>query len=681
MPVDMACASSLAAVHQAAAALAPGRGGPGPDRRRQHYPVATDCPRFHRDMGMLSPSGRCNAFDAAADGFVRSEGCGVLVLKRLSQAEADGDRIWGLVKGTAINQSGTSAAMPVPNGPAQERVMEEALARAGVSPADVDYLEAHGTGTELGDSIELRALASVYGREREPERPLLLGSVKTNIGHAEWASGMASIIKSLMAMRKGVIPAHLHFNQPNPNFDWQQLPVHITSDQTAWPPLPDRPPLSAVNSFGLSGTNAHVVLEGYRHIADGAEADDHGPWPAGKAQGALEASQRGYAESPEPSEEQNVRTSRILPLSGKSPEALRDLAGAYLSWLQKEDVRDSIGTNGAGFLADMAWTASIGRSHFSHRAGVAFNDVDELLASLKELAQSSRGYSESPLEAAPRFGFVYSGSGAVWEAAGEELYRTEPAFRAVLDRCDEVVRDEKGWSLLEATFANGEAGDGLSRSEMANAATYALEAALTALWESVGVRPAAVLGQGIGEIAAAQAAGILTLEDGLRLAAALTGPDAAIPLVETRPPSLTMVSSVTGRIVQPTDALNNGYWRQLTGGKADFQARTKTLAASSADVILTLGAKGKSGGLVEETLNDNERDDARPTVIEGLPRSEGDSGGEARVFVDAVAAAYALGANIGFPGLFAGEERRRIGVPGYPFQRRSFWVQKRNRQA
>ena len=184
---------------------------------------------------MLSPSGRCNAFDATADGFVRSEGCGVLVLKRLSEAEEDGDRIWGLVVGSAINQNGASAALPVPNGPAQERVMEDALARAGIDPAEVDYMEAHGTGTNLGDSIELRALASVYGRGREAERPLLVGSVKTNIGHAEWAAGMASVMKAVMAMHKGVIPAHLHFSEPNPNFDWDRNahPNNLGADAVA----------------------------------------------------------------------------------------------------------------------------------------------------------------------------------------------------------------------------------------------------------------------------------------------------------------------------------------------------------------------------------------------------------------------------------------------------------------
>ena len=269
MPVDAACASSLAAVHQAAAALRRGEvdlalaGG-------VNAILSRPLMRFHRELGMLSAAGRCNAFDASADGFVRSEGCGLVVLKRLGEAEADGDRVWGVVRGSAVNQNGASAGLPAPRGPAQERVIEDALANAGVAPSDVDYMEAHGTGTELGDSIELRALASVYGRGRDAERPLLMGSVKTNIGHTEWAAGMASLIKAVLAMHRGVIPPHLHFRDPNPNFDWERMPVRVTSDTTPWPTPSDRPPLSAVNAFGLSGANAHVVLEGYGKPAGGS---------------------------------------------------------------------------------------------------------------------------------------------------------------------------------------------------------------------------------------------------------------------------------------------------------------------------------------------------------------------------------------------------------------------------
>ena len=380
MPVDMACASSLAAVHYASAALRRGEvdmalaGG-------VNAILSQPIMRFHRDLGMLSAQGLCNAFDASADGFVRSDGCGVLVLKRLSEAEADGDRVWGIVRGSAINQNGASAGLPVPNGPAQERLIEETLARAGVSAADIDYLEAHGAGTDLGDSIELRALAAVYGQGREAERPLLMGSVKTNIGHSEWAAGMASIIKAVMAMDRGVIPAHLHFQSPNPNFDWDDMPVRVTSQSTEWPDHSDGPPLAAVNSFGLSGTNAHVVLEGYRSPHSPDESVNGTMWPAG-APTPVKAPSNGQLDGAASSQETpRERAARLLPLSAKSPDALRDLAGLYLSWLDEQGAEPP--------LADMAWTASVGRSHFDHRAGLVFEDAEDLKAGLKALVESA----------------------------------------------------------------------------------------------------------------------------------------------------------------------------------------------------------------------------------------------------------------------------------------------------
>ncbi len=668
MPVDMACTSSLAAVHHAAEAL-----------RRAEVDLAVvaganttlslPIARFHRDMGMLSNSGRCNAFDASADGFVRSEGCGVLVLKRHSQAELDGDRIWGLVKGTAINQSGASAAMPVPNGPAQERAMEEALARAGATPAEVDYLEAHGTGTELGDSIELRALSSVYGKGRQPERPLLLGSVKTNIGHAEWASGMASIIKAIMSMQKGVIPAHLHFNQPNPNFDWEKMPVQITSEKMAWPENPGRPPLSAVNSFGLSGANAHVVLEG----CPGSSNSD-GPvgelgWPSGPGRPAPVSLPSRLGELPEHVEPLPARTVRILPLSAKSPEALRDLAGAYLSWLDDAELREGPEANTERYLADAAWTAGPGRSHFPHRAGLVFNNITDLRAGLESVFEEPVRSSRPDMTESTRVAFVYSGSGSQWSGMGELLYRMEPVFRAVLDRCDQLYRVERGESLLQLMFGNKASAENLWRPEGESLASYCLEVALTALWESAGVRPRTVLGQGMGEIAAAHAAGVLTLEDGLRLAASMTGPDAALPIVPVAAPALTLVSGVTGSQIQSPGALDNAYWRRLAAGVGAFQDGVKTLAETGASLVVALGP-------VEDF---DEVGETMQVPVVNCPRSSRDDRADgSEEFAKAVASAYEAGAPVNFRALFAGEERRRIAIPGYPFQRRSLWVQKRS---
>ena len=263
LPVDLACASSLASVHQAAVSLQRGE----VDMALAGGVNAILSPKitgYMKEMGILSKNGQCRAFDAGADGFVRGEGCGMIVLKRLSDAEADGDRIWGVLLGSAVNQNGMSAGLMAPNGPAQERVMEDALARAGVEASDVDYLEAQGVGSQFGDPIELNAVAQVYGKGRDASRPLLVGSVKTNIGHLEWASGIASLIKTVLSMQRGVIPKNLHFDEPNPHFDWDRLSVRVSSETTDWPDISGRPPMAAVNTFGLSGANAHVVVKGVR---------------------------------------------------------------------------------------------------------------------------------------------------------------------------------------------------------------------------------------------------------------------------------------------------------------------------------------------------------------------------------------------------------------------------------
>ena len=675
MPVDMACASSLAALHQATAALQRGEvdlalaGG-------VNATLSPSIARFHHEMGMLSTIGRCNAFDASADGFVRSEGCGIVVLKRLSEAEADGDRIWGLIRGSAVNQNGASAGLPVPNGPAQERLIKDALERAGVEPSEIDYLEAHATGTELGDSIELRAVESVYGRGREPDRPLLVGSVKSNIGHSEWAAGMASVMKAILAMDRGVIPAHLHFQDPNPNFDWDRMPVRVTSEMTAWPVLADRAPLSAVNAFGLSGTNAHVILEGYGRPTNGPASENETLWPAGPPR-TVEAPLRTPPDGLTlPRETPSKRTARLLPLSGKSHEALQELAGLYQSWL--DDRSGALGSemDTPPLLADMAWTAGVGRSHFAYRSGVVFQDMSELRAGLEKLVGSGEEPDWSEPNGVARVAFVYTGQGNQWAGMGEDLYRTEPVARAVLDRCDQIMREERGTSLLDVMFGRpGAAGD-LDDPAWAQPAIYALEAALTALWESVGVRPGRVTGEGIGEIAAALAAGVFGLEDGLSLAIAMTSPEAALPRIAVTNPSLTLISNVTGRVIQLSDDLDDAHWRQLEGKEGGFQACVDTLADTGADLVVELGPQAGSGSPIASCWPGNGTAAPIPIFLDSLlrPREDPRTG-----FMKAVAAAYEAGVKISFAGLFTGEERRRIAVPGYPFQRRRFWVQPRKR--
>ena len=505
--VDMTCASSLAALHQAAAGLERGEvdvalgGG-------VHAVLSPGVTKFMAEFGLLSASGRCRPFDAAADGFVRGEGCGMVVLKRLADAEADADRIWGVLRGSAVNQSGASAGLTVPNGPAQERVIEEALSRAGIPPSEVDYLETHGTGSEMGDPIEVRAAAAVYGRGRDADRPLLIGSVKPNIGHLESAAGVTSLIKVVLAMQEMVIPPQPDFRSPSPLIEWDKLPVRVASEATEWPIVPGRPPRAGVSAFGISGANAHAVVEGYGE-PDGDSAGASGVHsPAGSARPITVALPEPTAEPPgdaAPDDGLAARTTRLLPLSGKADEALRELAGRYLSWLDERDgALSSEDAASDPLLSDMAWTAGAGRSHFSHRAGVVFDDSRSLRERLQALVESEEW--PVPREAAS-VAFAYADETSRWVGMGEVLYESEPVVRAVLDRCDTLLRDERGASLLGVMFGRSGVEGVLDDPVWAQPAIYALQCALTALWSSVGVRPNIVVGHGVGEIAAAQAAG------------------------------------------------------------------------------------------------------------------------------------------------------------------------------
>ncbi|MDE2719062.1 SDR family NAD(P)-dependent oxidoreductase [Candidatus Palauibacter polyketidifaciens] len=649
IPLDMACASSLAAVHQAVAGL-----------QRDEVDMALaggvnailspGIADFLAELGVLSPSGRCRAFDAAADGFVRGEGCGMIVLKRLADARDDGDRIWGVVHGSAVNQSGRSAELMAPNGPTQERVMEEALARAGVDPGEVDYLEAQGVGSEFGDPIELNAVAAVYGRGRDADDPLLVGSVKTNIGHLEWAAGIASLIKTVLAMNRGVIPGNLHFRDPSPLLDWKSLPVRVASGATAWPGHSGRAPLAAVNTFGLSGANAHVVVGGYANPA----ADDGTVWPAGPVRTVAVTG----TTAPEGLGE---RTTRFLPLSGKSPDALRELARRYLDFVGKPD---------GSSLADVAWTAGRGRSHFAYRAGLVFDDLAQLREGLRDVAAGRRGPADpEPLEA-PRTAFLYTGGSRSWAGMGQALYETEPVVREVLDTCEEVWRGERGASLLEVLFGKdgakddvGDAGEATS----VGASIYALQCGLTALWRSVGISPTPVVGCGVGELAAAQAAGVWGLEEGLRLWAEWGGREAPRD-ISLAAPAVTLVSGATGVAVGSGDARDVTYWQRSVRELPAIDRCLRTLAEMEVPVVVEIGPESVLAPMPMVTQSPGEG--TAPVLLSSLSAVQPADG-----FVAAVAGAYEAGLEISFEGLFAGEARSRVPLPGYPFQRRRHWLE------
>ncbi|MEV6449470.1 SDR family NAD(P)-dependent oxidoreductase [Amycolatopsis sp. NPDC051716] len=473
MAIDTACSSSLVAAHLAARSLRSGESDLAlvAGVNLMLSPVTT---ASLAKLNALSADGRCKTFDASADGYGRGEGCGVVVLKRLADAQAAGDRIWAVLRGTAVNQDGHRAGLTVPNGQAQRQVVRAALADAGVPPEAVGYVEAHGTGTPLGDPLELTALAGslrASGDTGTRPPPLLVGSVKTNVGHLEAAAGVCGLIKVALMLHHRRIPPHLHFRDPNPHVDWAGLPVTVATELTDW--AGERPRLAGLSSFGFSGTNAHAVL---------AEA----PAPA----------------APDPDEEEADRA-ELLVVSASTAAGLDATVAAYGDYLRR---------TGDGWR-DIARTAGAHRRHLPHRTAVVARSPREAADRLSGPAART-GRAAGP-EDRPGLLFVYSGQGAQWPAMGDGLL-ADPAARAVLESCDEAVRELAGWSLLDELTAPREVSR-LDDTRYAQPAIFAVQAALSARWRRWGVVPDAVIGHSVGEIAAAHTAGAFDLETALHI--------------------------------------------------------------------------------------------------------------------------------------------------------------------
>ena len=481
LAVDTACSSSLVAVHLAAQSLRSGEcrlalaGGVN----------LILLPAVHVNFcqaGMLAPDGRCKTFDAAADGYVRGEGCGVVVLKRLADALADGDRIAAVIRGSAVNQDGRSGGLTAPSGPAQEAVLRAALRNAGLEPADIDYVEAHGTGTSLGDPIEVEALGQVFGRERPPGSPLRIGSVKTNVGHLEAAAGVAGLIKVVLALRHEEIPPHLHLRHLNPHVDWSALPFQVPTAPLAWP-RGARRRVAGVSSFGFSGTNAHLVVE--------------------------EAPAR-----PEAAPAKADRGSHLVTLSGRSDSALRASA---------RQLADRLAAEPGLALADVAHTLACGRARLPHRLALVAGTGGAAASALADFGAGRPApnvISGVAPARVPEVAFLFPGQGPQYPGMGRELYETEESFRRSLDRCDAVLRPELEHPLLEVMFAEGgERAALLDQTVYTQPALFALEYALVELLRTLGIVPSALIGHSLGEYVAACVAGVLSLEDGLALVA------------------------------------------------------------------------------------------------------------------------------------------------------------------
>lgn len=705
--VDTACSSSLVAIHQACQALRLGEcdlalaGG-------ANVLLSPATMITFSQSRMLAPDGRCKTFDAAADGYVRGEGCGVIVIKRLEDALADGDRIRAVIRGSAVNQDGASGGLTVPNGVAQQRVIAEALQRAGVAPADVDYLEAHGTGTSLGDPIEVRAAAAVLGAGRDAAQPLLIGSTKTNIGHLEAAAGVAGVLKVVLALEHSELPRHLNFSTPSPHIPWDQIPVRVVDTAQAWPRC-GRPRIAGVSSFGFSGTNAHVVLE---------EAPEVPP-------------------APEPADEHRFR---VLALSARTPAALAALAGDYRDWLDAHP---------QSALADVCLTAGAGRAHLEHRAACVVDSVDSAREQLAALAEDrpAPGLVRGECDGPPKTAWLFGGQGSQYAGMAKGLFDSEPVFAETLTRCAEAVDGIVAKPLLDVLFGSDDAE--LQQTRYAQPAIFAAEMALARLWQSWGLQPDVLLGHSVGQYAAACVAGVFSLEDGARLLAergrlfgdlpaggrmvavfgdpqrveriaddvptlsvaayngantVLSGPGQDLePMVERltaeglrcdwldtshafhsalldpaldafgayadtvdhSAPQRILVCNRTGEVLGRNAVLDGAYWRRHARQPVEFAKGVATLAELGCSVLLEVGPQPV---LTATALRAWPDPASAPRAIPSLRRGHPDQ----RQMAEALAACYVAGHRPDFSAT-APPAARMADLPGYPFEHRDYW--------
>ncbi|MDZ7831610.1 MAG: SDR family NAD(P)-dependent oxidoreductase [Desulfobacterales bacterium] len=715
--VDTACSSSLVALHQACRSLRTGEcdmaiaGG-------ANMILSPQITVSFSQAGMMAPDGRCKSFDADADGYVRGEGCGVVILKRFSDALADGDEILAVIRGTAVNQDGRSNSLTAPSGPAQQRVLKTALADAGVDARELGYIEAHGTGTAIGDPIELGSLKNVVANGRSPEDRCWIGSVKSNIGHLEAASGTASLAKAVMSIQNGIIPPNLNYRTPTPHVPLDDSPIDVPTENQSWPA--DRRRLAGISSFGFGGTNAHVIIE--------------------------EAPIRRKTKTAA------VRPFHLLTLSAKTDAALLELADRYSRRLSKHP-DTSIG--------DLCYSANTGRTHFANRLAIGAATAGELK---DKLAAAAAGNADTGIlsgSAAKNSSlsvvFLFTGQGAQYPGMAKSLFGSQPVFREHITACDALLRPYLDGSLMDVIFASSEAAEEIHQTGYTQPALFAVEYSLARLWESWGIFPAAVMGHSVGEYVAACLAGVFSLEDGLRLiaargrlmqslpengamaavmatreavspilekyaddvcVAAYNGPKSMVisgvqkrveavvrelsaegirskplsvshafhsPLmapildefsetaadIQYGPPQMPLISNRTGRPVDENIA-SPQYWRRHIMEPVQFARSMETLYESGHRMFLECGPHPVLLGMGRQCIPDKDC-----LWLPSLRRGRADW----QQMLTSLGELYVRGARINWDQVDQAHAERRVNLPNYPFQRKRYWLEARQNPA